>query len=50
MQRLTADQRWGLAAKGIAAKGGWGPGSGGDYLVRQFGIVPAADPGMWAWR
>jgi len=40
MCRLTAAQRWGLAAKGIAAKGGWGPGVRGDYLVRQFGIIP----------
>jgi hypothetical protein len=29
-----------LAAKGFAAKGGWGPGVSGDYLVRQFAIVP----------
>jgi hypothetical protein len=42
MHRLTAGQRWGLAAKGIAAKGGWGPGVGGNYLVRQFGIMPVA--------
>jgi hypothetical protein len=40
MRRLTPDQRWGLAAKGIAAKAGWGPGLADDYLVRQFGIVP----------
>jgi Beta-lactamase enzyme family len=40
MRRLTADHRWGLAAKGIAAKGGWGPGVRDDYLVRQFGIAP----------
>jgi hypothetical protein len=40
MRQLTGAQRWGLAAKGIAAKGGWGPGVAGDYLVRQFGIVP----------
>jgi hypothetical protein len=40
MQHLTAGQRWGLAAKGLAAKGGWGPGTHGEYLVRQFGIVP----------
>jgi hypothetical protein len=40
MRHLTADHCWGLAAKGIAAKGGWGPGGGSDYLVRQFGIVP----------
>ncbi|OBK46317.1 serine hydrolase [Mycobacterium sp. 1081908.1] len=40
MCRLTPAQRWGLAAKGVAAKGGWGPGVRGDYLVRQFGIVP----------
>lgn len=40
MRRLTAHQRWGLAAKGFAAKGGWGPGVREGYLVRQFGIVP----------
>jgi hypothetical protein len=41
MGNLATDQRWGLAAKGYAAKGGWGPGTRGDYLVRQFAIVPA---------
>jgi hypothetical protein len=40
MHRLTSGQRWGLAAKGFAAKGGWGPGVDGDYLVRQFGFIP----------
>lgn len=40
MRDLTASQRWGLAAKGVAAKGGWGPGTDGSYLVRQFAIVP----------
>ena len=40
MRNLTTDHRWGLAAKGFAAKGGWGPGIGRDYLVRQFAIVP----------
>jgi hypothetical protein len=40
MHNLIADHRWGLAAKGFAAKGGWGPGIDGDYLVRQFAIVP----------
>lgn len=39
MGRLTAGHRWGLAAKGCAAKGGWGPGPGGEYLVRQFAVV-----------
>ncbi len=39
MHRLAEGQRWGLAAKGIAAKGGWGPGLADDYLVRQFGVV-----------
>jgi hypothetical protein len=39
MGDLSADHRWGLAAKGFAAKGGWGPGIADDYLVRQFGIV-----------
>ncbi len=40
MRNLTASQCWGLAAKGVAAKGGWGPGAHGEYLVRQFAIVP----------
>ncbi|VBA43914.1 hypothetical protein LAUMK13_04767 [Mycobacterium innocens] len=40
MRQLCSDHRWGLAAKGVAAKGGWGPGSDGDYLVRQFGFFP----------
>ncbi|MEK1177071.1 hypothetical protein OSI98_18200, partial [Mycobacterium ulcerans] len=40
MRQLTERHRCGLAAKGVAAKGGWGPGQDGDYLVRQFGIVP----------
>jgi hypothetical protein len=40
MHNLCADHCWGLAAKGLAAKGGWGPGTAGDYLVRQFAIVP----------
>ncbi|MFZ1163700.1 serine hydrolase [Mycobacterium sp.] len=39
---LCVEHRWGLAAKGFAAKGGWGPGLGDDYLVRQFGIVSTA--------
>ena len=39
MRKLTEEHRWGLAAKGFAAKGGWGPGLSGDYLVRQFAIV-----------
>lgn len=42
MHRLTAAQRWGLAAKGFAAKGGWGPGVHGDYLVRQFAVIPSS--------
>ncbi|HEY3995806.1 MAG TPA: hypothetical protein VGM40_07580 [Mycobacterium sp.] len=40
MGDLCADHCWGLAAKGFAAKGGWGPGTADDYLVRQFAIVP----------
>jgi hypothetical protein len=40
MKNLVAEHRWGLAAKGIAAKGGWGPGLRTGHLVRQFGIVP----------
>ena len=40
MHDLCSEHRWGLAAKGFAAKGGWGPGLADDYLVRQFAIVP----------
>ena len=39
MRNLSIEHRWGLAAKGFAAKGGWGPGVVGGYLVRQFAIV-----------
>jgi hypothetical protein len=39
MSDLSADHCWGLNAKGFAAKGGWGPGIAGDYLVRQFAII-----------
>lgn len=46
MQRLSPTQRWGLAAKGLAAKGGWGPGGRDEYLVRQFGVVPTPT-GNW---
>jgi hypothetical protein len=46
MRHLVISQRWGLAAKGIAAKAGWGPGVNGEYLVRQFGIVPTQS-GQW---
>lgn len=46
MRNLTTDHRWGLAAKNYAAKGGWGPGIDGDYLVRQFGILPTPS-GPW---
>ena len=40
MHNLCPDHCWGLAAKGFAAKGGWGPGIAGGYLVRQFAIAP----------
>ncbi|WP_390888025.1 hypothetical protein [Candidatus Mycobacterium wuenschmannii] len=40
MGALCEEHTWGLAARGFAAKGGWGPSRGEDYLVRQFGIVP----------
>ncbi len=39
MRTLSIEHSWGLAAKGFAAKGGWGPGLAHDYLVRQFAIV-----------
>jgi len=39
MGALGVDHQWGFAAKGFAAKGGWGPGLNDEYLVRQFAIV-----------
>jgi hypothetical protein len=40
MHNLCPDHRWGFAAKGFAAKGGWGPGISDGYSVRQFAIIP----------
>lgn len=43
MGQVSPDQQWGLGRiRGARFKGGWGPGESGGYLVRQFGIVPAA--------
>lgn len=45
MRNTVPDQRWGLAGLNVPSKAGWGPGTGGGYLVRQFGVVhaPAGD-------
>lgn len=45
MGEVESGQRWGLGAVGRPAqfKGGWGPGPGGGYLVRQMGIVTLAN-------
>lgn len=45
MGSVEPGQRWGLGAAGLPAqfKGGWGPGPGGGYLVRQMGIVTLAN-------
>lgn len=42
MRNVVGDQRWGLAAGGAPAKGGWGPGQTAGYLVRQFGVLPTS--------
>ncbi len=44
MRQVVADQRWGMGRAGLSGvkvglKGGWGPGAGGAYLVRQSAIV-----------
>ncbi|WP_028476428.1 hypothetical protein [Nocardia sp. CNY236] len=40
MGQVVPRQRWGLAGFGsVEFKGGWGPDTDGDYLVRQFGII-----------
>lgn len=49
MHQLGSDQQWGLAgADGVAAKGGWGPGVDGVYLVRQLATIsgPAGSIGV----
>jgi hypothetical protein len=40
MGRVTSDS-WGLGSVGLPSrwKSGWGPGTDGDYLVRQMGVV-----------
>jgi len=45
MGDVVPGQRWGLGAVGLPAqfKGGWGPGLGGGYLVRQMGLVTLAN-------
>jgi hypothetical protein len=45
MGQITAGQRWGmgLLAATVAFKGGWGPGTGGAYLVRQMAVVHLGD-------
>jgi hypothetical protein len=41
MGQVESSQRWGIGAASRPAqfKGGWGPGPGGGYLVRQMGVV-----------
>lgn len=43
MGQITSGQRWGLGGiDGAQFKGGWGPGTDGLYLVRQYGVIPTA--------
>jgi hypothetical protein len=42
LNHIQGDQRWGLGTIDDAEfKGGWGPSTGGKYLVRQLGLIPA---------
>jgi hypothetical protein len=44
MGQIEPDQRWGLGMiPGAKFKGGWGPSPEGNYLVRQFGVIPVRD-------
>lgn len=44
MGQIAPDQSWGLGTiEGAKFKGGWGPSPEGNYLVRQFGVVPVND-------
>ena len=41
MAQIAPDQLWGLGGiDGAKFKGGWGPSPEGNYLVRQFGVIP----------
>jgi hypothetical protein len=41
MSHIEDNQRWGLGIIDDAKfKGGWGPSTTGNYLVRQFGLIP----------
>jgi hypothetical protein len=41
MGEVVSAQRWGLGTINSAKiKGGWGPGRDGQYLVRQYGLIP----------
>ncbi|WP_245662521.1 hypothetical protein [Nocardia vermiculata] len=43
MGQVVWGQQWGLGRLGDARfKGGWGPDPQGNYLVRQFGLLPTA--------
>ncbi|MFM8856466.1 MAG: hypothetical protein ACKOI2_04550, partial [Actinomycetota bacterium] len=43
MGQVEPDQRWGLGTiSETRFKGGWGPATTGEYLVRQVGLVPTA--------
>ncbi len=50
MGQVTSSQRWGLGTLGSSArfKGGWGPGTSGGYLVRQFGVITLPRGGQLA--
>ena len=44
MGQIASDQLWGLGQiEGAKFKGGWGPSLEGNYLVRQFGVIPVND-------
>ncbi|MCZ0731251.1 hypothetical protein [Mycolicibacterium iranicum] len=44
MRNLGGNQQWGVAPfERVAAKGGWGPGPDGQYLVRQLALVENDD-------
>ncbi|MFI5509013.1 hypothetical protein ACIA48_16205 [Mycobacterium sp. NPDC051804] len=44
MGQISPDQSWGIGRiPGVKFKGGWGPALDGNYLVRQFGVIPVGD-------
>lgn len=50
MRSVIAEQRWGIGSLSgdLPFKGGWGPDPGGQYLVRQVGVLKSSNGNQFA--